>query len=337
MPLPLTNHSVPFNVTRFSHVVLHVRDLDESRGFYEELIGLIVTERDGESLYLRGVEETCHHSLVLRRATGSLACERIGFRVLHEDDLDRAKKFFDLAGRDAEFVEVPHQGRTLRLHDAGGIPVEMCAHMPVQRREIIQFASHRGAAPTRIDHAQAHVADISAAADFYGELGFRVSEYASRDGTDQTAVRSIFLTRKGNANDIVLLTNLGPRLHHLAHVVHDASTTLLRVCDLAASKGMGERVEWGPNRHGLGYEQFLYLLDPDGHRVELLSPPYQLIDLEDEPYGWSTEHDDIRNLWGPDPPESWLSEATHFYGIEPKSPVVLEAALPDASRAHHSG
>ena len=337
MPLPLLNRSVPFNVTRFSHVVLHVRDLDESRGFYEELIGLIVTERDGDSLYLRGVEETCHHSLVLRRSAGSRACERIGFRVLHEDDLASAKEFFDLSGREAEFVEVPHQGRTLRLHDAWRHPRRaVCAYARAAAGDHpVRVASGRGANANR--PCPGACADISAAAAFYGELGFRVSEYASRDGTDETAVRSIFLARKGNANDIVLLSNLGPRLHHLAYVVHDASTTLLRVCDLAASKGLGERVEWGPNRHGLGYEQFLYLLDPDGHRVELLSPPYQLIDLEDEPYGWSTENDDIRNLWGPGPPESWLSEATHFYGIEPKPPMVLEAAFPDASHAHHDG
>jgi catechol 2,3-dioxygenase len=333
MPLPQTNRSAPFNVTRLSHVVLHVRDLDDSRDFYEELIGLVVTDRDNDTLFLRGVEETCHHSLVLRQVAGTPLCERVGFRVLEEEDLDQAQTFFVGSGRDAQFVDVPHQGRTLRVSDAGNLPLELCAHMPTEPRQIIRFESHRGAAPSRIDHVQAHVANISAAANFYGQLGFRVSEFASRDGTEQTPFRSIFMARKGNANDIVLLANDGPRLHHLAYVVHDASTTLLRVCDLAASKGMRDRIEWGPHRHGLGYEQFLYLHDPDGHRIELLSAPYQLIDLDDEPYGWSTDNDEVRNLWGPSPPQSWLSGATQFCGVEPEPPVMLDSGIPEVGRA----
>jgi catechol 2,3-dioxygenase len=321
VPLPATNRAVPFDVTRLSHVILQVADLDASRAFYEEVIGLAVTESDSDTLYLRGVEERCHHSLVLRRTTRSpLACERIGFRVATDDDLDRGQSFFASRGLEAAFAEVPNQGRTLRVRDAGRLALEFCAHMPTRSRQVAELGSHRGAAAARIDHVQAHVRDIVAAAALYAELGFRVSEYASADGTADTAFRSIFLARKGNANDIVLSANLGPRCHHIAYVVHDASTTLLKVCDLAAGRGGREQLEWGPNRHGLGYEQFLYLRDPDGHRVELLSHPYQLIDLDDEPFGWSTSDANVPNLWGPPAPESWFKIATPFDRIAPEPP-----------------
>jgi catechol 2,3-dioxygenase len=321
VPLPVTNQAPPFDVTRLSHVVLQVTDLGSSRAFYEEVIGLVVTESDSDTLYLRGVEERCHHSLVLRRATTSPpACERIGFRVAGEEDLDRGESFLTSRGFKATFAEVPNQGRTLRVSDAGRLALEFCAHMPTRSRQIAEFASHRGAAAARIDHVQAHVRDIVAAASFYAELGFRVSEYASADGTAETPFRSVFLARKGNANDIVLSANLGPRCHHTAFVVHDASTTLLKVCDLAAGRGGREQLEWGPNRHGLGYEQFLYLRDPDGHRVELLSHPYQLIDGDDEPFGWSTSDANVPNLWGPPAPESWFKVATPFDGIDPQPP-----------------
>jgi catechol 2,3-dioxygenase len=331
MPLPQMNRLAPFAVTRISHVVIRVEDLDASLDFYEDVAGLVVTERESEAVYLRGVEETCHHSLVLRRANGEPLCERIGFRVLDEDDLDRAHIFFTANKREARFVEAPHQGRTLQVVDDGGLPLEFCAHMPTRPRQIIRFEAQKGAAAARLDHVQAHVRNVADAAAFYGELGFRVSEYASQDGTENTPFRSIFLAKKGNANDIVLLSNLGPRLHHVAFV--DASTTLLRVCDLVASKGMRDRLEWGPNRHGLGYEQFLYLRDPDGHRVELLSSPYQLIDLDDRPYGWSTSNSDIANLWGPSPPSSWLTEATLFVGVEPEPPALPGAKHPEAGPA----
>jgi catechol 2,3-dioxygenase len=314
MTLPTLTLSPPFQITRLSHVVLNVSDLSASRRFYEELVGLVVTASDADAVYLRGVEEVCHHSLVLRRAGDEPTAERVGFRVLTDEDLDAAARYFDEQGHTTVWADVAHQGRTLHVSDAAHTPLELYARMPTQPREILCFDRFKGAAPPRIDHV-IHVSEVGGAADFYGSLGFRVSEFASQDGTPDTPLRSIFLARKGNANDIVLLANEGPRLHHFAFVVHDPSTVLLRVCDLAASLGVRDSVEWGPHRHGLGSEQFLYLRDPDGDRVELLSAPYQMIDLDDEPYGWATSDRDVANTWGPSAPDTWRREASRFRGV----------------------
>jgi catechol 2,3-dioxygenase len=115
MTLPTTNFDPGFRITRASHIVLTVRDLAASRQFYERVIGLILTAEEGDALYFRGVEEACHHSLVLRKATEA-ACARIGLRVFAEDDLERLKVFFGARGCAAAWAEVPHQGRT---HSAG--------------------------------------------------------------------------------------------------------------------------------------------------------------------------------------------------------------------------
>lgn len=71
----------PFDITRASQVVLTVRDLDTSIDFYTRVIGLVVTERDGATAWLRGIEEVAHHSLVLRRSDAPPVCERVGLRV----------------------------------------------------------------------------------------------------------------------------------------------------------------------------------------------------------------------------------------------------------------
>ena len=63
--------SSPFRVTRASHLVYTVRDLSRSRDFYTKVLGLVVTDEDQEALYLRGVEERSHHSLVLKRTDGA--------------------------------------------------------------------------------------------------------------------------------------------------------------------------------------------------------------------------------------------------------------------------
>ena len=78
---------------------------------------------------MRGLEERSHHSLVFRKSDKTPVCERVGLRVLTEDDLDRAADYFGKAGHLATFVERPYQGRTLHVDDAIGTPLEFCATM----------------------------------------------------------------------------------------------------------------------------------------------------------------------------------------------------------------
>src|SRR5262249_57027456 len=121
--VPKIVYNPPFNVTRASHSVLTVRDLALSRNFYVDLIGFIVSDEDKDAIYLRGVAEACHHSLVLKRARGDSESERVGMRVFTEEDLEKAKAFFEKAGLPAKWVEVPYQGRTLHVADASGAPI----------------------------------------------------------------------------------------------------------------------------------------------------------------------------------------------------------------------
>src|SRR5262245_41586462 len=93
MPVPKHIFDPPFNVVRCSHTVLTARDLGASRAFYEEIIGLHVEEAGRDALYLRGMEERNHHSLVLKKGNEPVV-ERLGFKVGSEEDLDRAHAFF---------------------------------------------------------------------------------------------------------------------------------------------------------------------------------------------------------------------------------------------------
>src|SRR5262245_20965074 len=124
-----SNPSPPFNVTRAGHLVLTSRDLAKARDFYTEVIGLKVSHETPTTIHLRGVEERAHHCLTLRKTRGRGACERVGLRVWSDDDLDRAKVYFDAKGCAARFVNVPFQGRTLQVADAAGVPLEFCARM----------------------------------------------------------------------------------------------------------------------------------------------------------------------------------------------------------------
>jgi catechol 2,3-dioxygenase len=327
--LPTTRHDLPFNVTRASHVELLVADLDRSLRFYTEVIGLVVTHRDGAVAWLRGMEESCHHSLVLRATADSPACGRLGFRVFLDDQLERLAELLAAAGLAPEWTRAPSQGRTLQVSDPAGVPLEFCARMPVQPRLLTHFHRYRGGGALRLDHFQLHVPDVYELAAFYTGLGFRISEYVT---PDEHSLLATFLQRKGNPHDIVLFKGPGPRFHHVAFTTADVHRLAL-ACDVAGELGYGNRVERGPGRHGPGHALYVYMRDPDGHRIELFTTHYQTLDIDDQPIRWDPRDPGFAMPWGLPAQRSWHVEASPFVGVEVTGshpqygPAVLEDRL----------
>jgi catechol 2,3-dioxygenase len=317
MAIPRSAYPPPFNTTRASHLILTVKDLGASRAFYCDALGFVISDEDKRTLYLRGIEEACHHSLVLKLTADNAVCERIGLRVYTEDDLEQAKAFFERAQLPAAWADTPHQGRTLHVADAVGTPLEFCATMATRPRLVVAFKEHKGACPQRIDHFQILAPDVPRACEFYAALGFRLSEFIAADGTDDLAM--VFMQRKGNPHDIVFANGAGPRLHHVAFSVPDTNH-IIHACDIAASFGFGANLEHGPGRHGPGHALFAYFRDPDGHRLELFNTHYQVMDIENEPVRW--ELSAMRNRpWGLPARLKWYEEASRFLDVEPRAPA----------------
>ena len=245
--LPPVDLRPPFNITRTSHLRLNVADLAESRDFYTKVIGLVVTEEDDSTVYLRGLAEACHHSLVLERSSDGGTARRIGFRVFFEEDLDEAYRYFHDRGLPAEWVQMPHQGRTLHVSDPAGTPLELCSTMETRPRLHINFEQYKGAHAQRLDHFQLLTPDVYGLCAFYSGLGFRNSEYLEH-GDDLVGA---FMYRKGTCLDLAMVPGDGPSLHHFAYTVSE-SHDIFTACDFAGIMGYGDGVERGPGRHGPG-------------------------------------------------------------------------------------
>lgn len=324
MQIPPALHHPPFNVTRASHLTLTVRDLAASRDFYAGVIGMAVTEEEPGAVYLRGLEEACHHSLVLRPAKDRPACARIGLRVFDEEDLLKAEAFYRAAGLPTSWSEQPHQGRTLHARDIFGVPLEFCATMPVMPRLLTEFTRYQGAAAQRIDHFQVHVPDVRRGLDFYMAQGFRTSEYRVTAAPERLA--SVFLQRKGNPHDLVLFNGAGPRLHHFAFTTVDTHT-LIHACDTAGQLGFARNLERGPGRHGPGHALYVYFRDPDGHRVEVFTSHYQMLDQELEPVRWDPRSPHRLQQWALPPCRSWVEEASDFPDVEVRPALFTEPTV----------
>jgi catechol 2,3-dioxygenase len=327
MPIRKPVLDPPFNVVRVSHAELAVRDLAAARAFYVGCLGLLVSDASPDALWLRGVEERNHHSIVLRRADAPMALA-LGFKLASEEDLDRAAFWFARKGLPTEFPELPWQGRTLRTQDALGMPLEFYARMQQSERMLQKYDSYRGARIQRIDHVNCFSPDVQASHDFFNEIGLRTTEYTETDDAE-ARLWAVWMHRKGNLHDIAFTNGHGPRLHHVGMWV-SGPLDIVHACDLMATSGWLANMERGPGRHGIGNAFFLYVRDPDGHRVELFTSDYLTVDPDLEPLRWSLSDPQRQTLWGHPAPKSWFEEGSRFAGVAVREPLI--AARPVVAR-----
>jgi catechol 2,3-dioxygenase len=317
----------PFNVVRASHVELGVCDLARSRAFYVDCLGLLVTDETADAIYLRAVEERNHHSIVLRQAREPVA-GTLGFKMASEEDLDRAAFWFGRKNLPVSFPELAHQGRTLRTADIFGMPLDLCFRMEQAERVLQKYATYQGARIQRIDHLNCFTPDVQASYDFYADIGFKLTEYTETDDPDPQ-LWAVWLHRKGNVHDLAFTNGSGPRLHHIG-VWTSSALDILHICDVMATSGYLANMERGPGRHGISNAFFLYVRDPDGHRVELFTSDYLTVDPDLEPIRWSLRDPQRQTLWGHPAPKSWFEEGSMFPGVALREPVL--AAQPIVAR-----
>jgi 3,4-dihydroxyphenylacetate 2,3-dioxygenase len=296
------------NIVRSAHGEYRVTDLDRSRAFYVDVLGFIETERTADALYLRGLEERDHHSLVLRTGK-SPAAGHLAFKVGSEECLDRLHHHLTGQGLDPAWIQSgrePGQGRAVRVQDPFGLPLEFVAQVDQVERMLQRFDLYRGAQVMRFDHFNCQVPDVNLAYEWYATtLGFGCSEYTVSEDDQLWAV---WLQRKQNVHDIALMNGVGPRVHHFGFWVTDPMS-VLRACDVLAASGFAGSIERGPGRHGLSNAFFLYLRDPDGNRIELYASDYLVADSDWEPIRWTLDDPRRATFWGHAAPASWFNDA----------------------------
>jgi hypothetical protein len=92
----------------------------------------------------------------------------------------------------------------------------------------------------------------------------------------------------------------GPgRLHHHAWEVRDIGE-IVRLGDLLDRRG--ERLMWGPIRHGAGNNIAAYLIDPAGVVVEYYTDMQRIYDENHIAGQWTMDDPRSYSLWAPIPP-----------------------------------
>ncbi|RVC41078.1 3,4-dihydroxyphenylacetate 2,3-dioxygenase, partial [Mesorhizobium sp. M4B.F.Ca.ET.088.02.2.1] len=212
-----------------------------------------------------------------------------------------------------EWVERPYQSRTFRTRDPHGIPLEFYSKMerlpPIHQK----YALYKGVKPLRIDHFNCFSPNVDQSVAFYNELGFRVTEYTEDGETGR--LWAAWTHRKGGVHDIAFTNGLGPRLHHVAFWV-PTPLNIIDLLDLMATTGWLPNIERGPGRHGISNAFFLYIRDPDNHRIEIYCSDYQTVDPDLEPIKWDLKDPQRQTLGGAPAPKSWFEEGSVFAGVK---------------------
>ena len=313
MPVPPPVLYPPFNIVRLSHVEYRVRDLAASRAFYVDTLGLQVTHEDDSTLYLRAMEERGHHCLILRRADAPDVA-RLGFKLYDTPDLEKAEHWLTSQNLPTQWTERPFMGPVLQTRDPWGVPLEFYVSMKRLPTIAQHYALYQGVKPLRIDHFNLFSSDVDGAVAFYTQLGFRTTEYTEDAETGKTW--AAWMHRKGGVHDIAFTNGTGPRLHHSAFWV-PTPLNIIDLLDLMSTTGYRDNIERGPGRHGISNAFFLYVRDPDGHRIEIYCSDYQTVDPDHEPIKWDLKDPQRQTLWGAPAPRSWFEEGSPFDGVTP--------------------
>ncbi|MCI4657886.1 3,4-dihydroxyphenylacetate 2,3-dioxygenase [Cryobacterium zhongshanensis] len=306
--------ATPPDVLRCAYAELIVSDLAESRAFYVGVLGLVVTYEDDEAIYLRAFEEYLHHSLIIRKGPVP-ALAVLAYRVRSPRELDVAVEYYTQLGVRVERRAAGATrgiGEAVRIEDPLGFPIEFFYDAEHVERFTQRYDVHGAGAISRLDHFNVVTPDVPAAVKYYEGLNFRVSE--DIEDAEKT-VYAAWMFRKPTVHDVALTGGDGPRMHHIAFATHERSQ-ILHLCDHLGAIRQSDKIERGPGRHGVSNAFYLYLLDPDGHRIEIYTHDYYTGDPDNPTITWDVHDNQRRDWWGTPVVPSWYTNASTVLDLD---------------------
>jgi catechol 2,3-dioxygenase len=305
------------------HIELTVPDLERSRWFFTEVLGLFVSEETDDAVYLRAWQDWDHHTLALRYGD-TASVDHVGWRVDGPDALAEFERTFTACSIEHHWVEggaEPGQGDGLRFQSPGGLPFELYWEIDAHREPTedgrSKLPSHpsryigHGIAPRRFDHVNFLTNDVASEQQWMTEmLGIHHRYYVqSRNGHRLGS----WLSRTNVSHELALMRSReqnGSRLHHAAYAL-DSADQLVRAATILAEQGI--TIEWGPGCHGTSGAIFLYCFEPSGHRIEVWSGGMLIFAPDWQPIEWTPETAPYGlELWGSPVPESYFSYGTEI-------------------------
>jgi catechol 2,3-dioxygenase len=271
-------------VLRPGHAQLRVLDIEESRKFYRDVVGLIEVGSDAQGrYYYKCWDEHDHHSLVLNPSDRA-GIDFVGYKVLNLetlDELERKVQAFGLETQRMPAGDLLETGERVRFQLPTGHLFELYAEKTYVGNGLGDVNPHpwgkdtdRGMAPTRWDHCLLYGPNIAANKKLFIEvLGFNLVERILGPVEAGAPEVGLFLSCSIKTHDIAFVEYPEPaKLHHLSFRM-PSWERVLRAGDIM---GMNKvPIDIGPTRHGVTRGETIYAWDPSGNRFETFAGGYE--------------------------------------------------------------
>lgn len=271
------------------HVATRVADIEASARQVIEALGLSLTTGSDDEAYLTANAK--HHELQLLRSTRP-GLDHIGLEVSDVDEFDACLERAVAAGATviSEGPDEPGLGVASRICGPDDVVFELYTPTnaaPLELRHVI------GRHARKLGHVTLWSTEGEQLIEFLvNGLGFRISD---RFGP------LAWLRCDADHHGIAVGCNSPANMmHHYAFELNGWDGMRMYLDDLAVR---GERIVWGPGRHGPGFNLFTYLPEPNGALIEGYADMLKIEDDENyEPIDWN-EIPDAINIWGPEVPK----------------------------------
>lgn len=271
----------PRGILRLGHVDVTCTDLDLATAYYTGVMGMDVTARTEDAVYLKCWDEEDHHSLRLRYAP-RMGMDLMSFKVHHENDLADLEKKVSRYGYPVERIskgEELGQGESIRFATPSGHTMELVAdvekvgssrprHTPDPGSDEQPF-SRDFIAPPRMDHMLINAEEVGESTQFFRDvLGFRITEQLLDGNGHQLGT---WMERSHSPHDLAIVHGSNGGLHHFAFWLDDWND-VRDAADVLAYNGI--QLDVGPTRHGITRGSTIYFFDPLGTRNEVFTGGY---------------------------------------------------------------
>ncbi|MGE0628982.1 MAG: VOC family protein [Hyphomicrobiaceae bacterium] len=287
------------DVRAIGHATFETPDVARLAEYYTHILGLNPVHLGQREAHFASV--TGREVVTLKTGDAS-RCTSIALRVAPGEDLASAARHLDAKeGIKSERRSgiTPGIADALTFQDPNGTTIELFADATPAAP-----AETAGIGPIKLGHIAFYCQDVQGMVDFYSRvMGFRVSDWMEdffvfmRCGPDHHTVN--FAHAKA------------PKLHHVAFELKDWAH-VQSACELLGRKNLD--ILWGPGRHGIGHNIFIYHRNPDDQIIECFTELDLMLDEElgyFEPRPWHKDN--------PQRPKTWKSEdAALTWGPLPK-------------------
>jgi len=316
-------------------VALYSPKPDESVAFFHDLLGMEISHRQGQSVYLRAYEDFYQYTLKITEAAQP-GLEEVTWRASSPEALARRVKAIEAVGLGIDWTDQDYaHGRAYKFRTPDGHPQKVLWELDYFRatpelhsklRNRPSKRPLRGVPVRRIDHVNLMVNDVVKNTDFaVNALGVKVREQKIGDGG---ALVGSWLSVSALVHELALMrdaTGSRGRFHHVAYW-YGAPQHLLDIADIFAERDV--RMESGPAKHGTTQAYFMYCFEPGGNRIELFGDTGYLIFDPD----WQTVVWDVANEVDLEKSSIWfggqLAKSFYRYG----TPVAPGHSLEEIGR-----